>query len=246
MKIVKLGGSIITDKGKLGKYNETNAKKLADAIFDNKDQLILIHGAGSFGHIKAMKYGLNYPGQIKGKEEAISEVMGDVLSLDSMLVQTLNSKGISAISVPPHSIYPLSNSSFKILANIIERGFVPILYGDIVFSRDEYRIISGDEIVLDLSREFTPEIVVFVTDVDGLYTSDPKTSTKAKLIESADAYKINARAKSKDATGSMKGKVSRIREILNYTRKVMIVNGNHPERLGKVLADEDTLGTVIT
>ena len=59
----------------------------------------MIHGAGSFGHIMALKYGLEKPGSIKGKEEAISKVVSDVLILNSVIIEYLNERGINAISV---------------------------------------------------------------------------------------------------------------------------------------------------
>ncbi|HEC89681.1 MAG TPA: kinase, partial [Thermoplasmatales archaeon] len=57
MFVIKIGGSIITDKSKLGVYREYTMDALAEKMQNRK--ILLVHGAGSFGHILAEKYQLN-------------------------------------------------------------------------------------------------------------------------------------------------------------------------------------------
>jgi len=59
MLIIKLGGSVITDKTKENTFKKDLMDKLAEKIKTADKELILIHGAGSFGHILAKKYDLN-------------------------------------------------------------------------------------------------------------------------------------------------------------------------------------------
>jgi isopentenyl phosphate kinase len=246
VKVIKLGGSIITNKAKFGEFREENAKALSKVISDSGHEAIIIHGAGSFGHIKAMDYHLNVPGQIEGKTGKIAEVIGDVLTLNSLIVGTMIREGINAFSLPPHSIFPITDKDYELIDHLLRNRFVPVLYGDIIVSDGDYRIISGDEIALEIAKKFSPEEVIFVTDVDGLFTSDPKKDKNARLIGKVRAPEIDIGYGDVDATGSMRGKVERIKEILKYTNKVLIVNGNYPDRLGKALRNEDTTGTVIT
>ena len=70
MYILKLGGSVITDKTKECSFKKQVMDNLAKNIKKADKQIILIHGAGSFGHIQAKKYRLNEgytsEGQIHG------------------------------------------------------------------------------------------------------------------------------------------------------------------------------------
>jgi len=59
MYIIKLGGSVITDKTKENCFKKKIVDNLAKAIKKAKQETIIIHGAGSFGHIIADKYRLN-------------------------------------------------------------------------------------------------------------------------------------------------------------------------------------------
>jgi isopentenyl phosphate kinase len=244
--IIKLGGSVITDKESYKRVNLKLLRKLCKVLSETGEKKILIHGAGSFGHILAIKSSLDKPGRIKGKETAISRVISDVTELNSVLVDELNKNGVRAIPVPPHAIYDGRKHNFEIVNLLLKDGFVPLLFGDIVLSNGGYRIISGDEIALDLSRRFTPNSVIFVTDVDGLYDSDPKSSKTAKFIPSIDSKDVSIVNTGKDATGSMAGKMERIKKIVLYTDRVIILNGRRPERLLACLQDMNTKCTVIT
>ena len=59
MFILKLGGSVITDKNKECSFKKQVMNNLAKNIKNANKQIILIHGAGSFGHIQAKKFRLN-------------------------------------------------------------------------------------------------------------------------------------------------------------------------------------------
>jgi len=73
-------------------------------------------------------------------------------------------------------------------------GLVPVLHGDACLLYDNTRagILGGDTIVeglatvwnKDKSRRSRISKVVFITDVAGIYSSDPKSNDDAKLIRS--------------------------------------------------------------
>ena len=59
MFIVKLGGSVITDKSRENSFKQEIANRLSREIKNANKKSIIIHGAGSFGHILAKKYNLD-------------------------------------------------------------------------------------------------------------------------------------------------------------------------------------------
>ncbi len=245
MKIIKLGGSVITKKDSYRSANHDLIKKISKILGNYPEPLFLIHGAGSFGHIRAMEYNLSIPGKVRGKEFEITVVINDVLALNSIVSDSLASDGFRGISIPTHSIYSNNGPNFELLDEIIKNSFSPIMYGDIIIQNGNYRIISGDEIALDLAKRYKPEEIIFLTDVDGLYSSDPKEYSNAKFFRDIKISEIDIRDRGKDATGSMTGKIEKIKLMLPYTKRVVIINGLYPDRLKKVLNDEDTIGTVI-
>ncbi|MEM0128364.1 MAG: isopentenyl phosphate kinase [Thermoplasmatales archaeon] len=244
MLLLKIGGSVITDKSKYGKIRRGNLQSLCSEVAGHGD-IIIVHGAGSFGHILALKYGLDQPGPVQGKEKEISRVIGDVSYLNNVFVRTLLKNGIHSVGIPPHSIYSGTEINTEIVEEYFKSNILPVLYGDVVIWQNHFRIISGDEIMVHLARKFRPDSAVFVTDVDGLYDHDPRVRKDAKLIREIRVKDIPEMGDGNDATGSMPGKVRRIIEMAKYTHQIFIMNGNYPERLGSYLDGNGTTGTVI-
>ncbi|EQD46116.1 Glutamate 5-kinase, partial [mine drainage metagenome] len=105
------------------------------------------------------------------------------------------------------------------------------------------KIISADDLLLGLSSVFKPELVIFFTDVDGIFDKDPKTSSGAKLLKTIDRN-ISFHEVNNDVTGGMKSKYEKILKIRKHSGKVVVMNGNNPERLQNI-GKEDFIGTVI-
>ena len=91
---------------------------------------------------------------------------------------------------------------------------------------------------------FRPEKVVFITDVDGIYDRNPKDSG-AKLIPVLSRnYRPGTHLNVMDVTGGMEYKISIMRRIAEHS-KVYVINGFYPDRLVKVLRNEEFVGTVV-
>ncbi|MHB8562233.1 MAG: amino acid kinase family protein, partial [Thermoplasmataceae archaeon] len=89
MIIIKLGGSVITDKSRYRTFRREITKKIIDVISEFEEELILVHGGGSFGHIMAKRYG--FPGSVNMKNKnGIALIHNDMESLDQKLVEMFN------------------------------------------------------------------------------------------------------------------------------------------------------------
>ncbi len=244
MKIIKIGGSIITSKEKYLQANYDNIRRIAKELSEVNDNFILIHGAGSFGHIKAIEFGLDKEGPTIGKEKEISKVLRDVQFLNSIILEELINNGVPAVSLAPHSVFK-PDLDIDVVENLIISGFIPVMYGDGFVWNGRHRIISGDEIIERIVRSIPIDYAIFATDVDGIYTKDPKIFPDAELIEKIKGSNYNAEFLSHDATGSMLGKMRRIENIAKYVNKVIIINGNIPGRIRDSMNEKDVKGTVI-
>jgi len=94
--ILKIGGSVLTDKSREGKLNRKEVARIAREIASGDvKSLILIHGAGSFGHPIAKKFGLDVPGGQNYAGATLTHEM--VKELNRAVVQKLIENGIVAI-----------------------------------------------------------------------------------------------------------------------------------------------------
>jgi len=255
MYIIKLGGSVITDKTKKNYFKKETMNHLAKEIKRANKEIILVHGAGSFGHILAEQYNLNQGYKNDDQLLGFSLTHSMVQKLNFLVLDSLIKKGISAVSIPPHAVLKLDNHQplkidYNIFKDYLNKGFVPVTFGDVVLDKKlGFSICSGDLLVQLLAEKFKPEKVIFTLDEDGLYTSNPKKDKNAKLIDSTtidelEQFKTLADSHA-DVTGGMGGKIKTIKKISKLGIDTILLNGNKPDRLYKMLIGENTKSTII-
>jgi isopentenyl phosphate kinase len=252
MIVIKLGGSVITDKKVKCKYQEIT-QSLINQIAKAEKQMIVIHGGGSFGHPFAKEYNLNKGLFSKEQLKGFSITHSKVRELNLKVIRTMLKVGMKPVSIPPLNILYCSSgviSEFNsdIFKELIEKGFTPVTFGDVVIDRVRgCSICSGDMLAEALAKIFNPDKVIFLVDVDGLYTQDP-SSPEARLlgqIEVKDLGRIKVSEQlTPDVTGGMKGKIKAIKSIARYS-EVSVVNGKEPRRLYKALVGSEFIGTQV-
>jgi len=255
MFIIKIGGSVITDKTKENSFKKDVVDNLAKQIKNSEKEIILVHGAGSFGHILAKKYNLNKGYKNNKQIHGFSLTHAMVQRLNSLVLNSLHENGIPAVSLPPHNTLKLKNHKFSsfnhnIFNDYLKIGFTPVTFGDVVLDEKlGFSICSGDLLMQILSNFFKPEKAIFIIDEDGLYTSNPKINNDAELINSTTIEKLKKLTVSADrhddVTGGMGGKIETIKNIAKLGINTVLLNGNKPDRLFKVLIGKDTRSTTI-
>jgi isopentenyl phosphate kinase len=255
MFIVKFGGSVITNKSKDCCFKQEIMDDLAAQVKRAGKEVILVHGAGSFGHILAKQYTLNKGFRQKKQLQGFSLTQAQVQRLNNLVLASLQNHGLAAVSIPPHAIVTLNNHRLlrldsRIFDSYLKQGFVPVTFGDVALDTTlGFSICSGDLLVQFLAAYFKPEKVIFVLDEDGLYTANPKTDPEASFIETATVKGLrtlttrsNAHA---DVTKGMEGKLETITKIAKAGIDTILLNGNVHNRLYNTLKGKQTRYTVI-
>jgi isopentenyl phosphate kinase len=255
MIILKLGGSVITDKTKECTFKNQVMDNLAKDIKRANKKLIIIHGAGSFGHIQAKKYNLNEGYKRKEQLHGFSITHEIVQRLNSLVLKSLHNNDVNAVSIPPHSILKLDNHkpfsiNYDIFREYLELGFVPVTFGDVVLDKElSFSICSGDLLSIELAKHFKPDKVIFAIDEDGIYDSNPKINKNAKLLKSINSNlfeKLKTSADDHaDVTGGMSGKIETIKNISKLGIDTILLNGNKPNLLYKALIGENIISTIV-
>lgn len=243
MLLIKLGGSVISDKRRYRRFRREAVKRIARSL--PKKELIIVHGGGSFGHILAKKYEIR-EGFEEWKSMGFSEIGRDMMDLNLKILKILIEENIPAISIPPHAFHIMGEEpDFRIFEKALSMNFVPLTYGDIIFhTKMGIDICSGDYLMLHLARKFRPELTIFLTDVDGIYDRDPSRKGASLIPLLGRDFEPGVSINVDDVTGGMRYKIEMMREIARYSR-VYVLNGFHPERMEMVLKGEDVIGTVV-
>ena len=252
--MVKLGGSVITHKDRYRAFNQEATDRLTSEIVRSGKEVIIVHGAGSFGHILAKKYQL-HKGYIDKKQvQGISKVMLDVRDLNLRVMRSLDKSGLPASSIPPSAcammkdgmLYHMEMSAFQ---NHINLGITPVTFGDVVPDKTRrFGICSGDQLMMLLAQEFKPERIIFCADVDGIFTSDPHIDRGARLIRIVRRATLDALPRTSryaDVTGSIFSKIQHMLRISQEGGSTMVINGLVKGRLEKALKGQKVIGSQV-
>jgi isopentenyl phosphate kinase len=242
LALVKIGGSVITNKSKPFSLNHNHLDNLSSALGSFQGRLIIIHGGGSYAHPVAKRYNMTpEPAKIESKGVTLTRLA--VLTLHSDVVLSLLKAGIPAYSIQPLCI--LRENAAEVLNEIISCSLTPVTYGDVVPTTKGCYVISGDTLMRIIATSLRPKRVVFIVDVDGLYDTNPKSGRLLKEVSPAWMPEQSVES-GYDVTGGILGKVREAQKIASMGLDVYFVNGLHPERVLKVLRGEETISTVVS
>jgi len=244
---------VLTDKARLRTPRRAAIARLAKELAGASESLVVVHSAGSYGHILARRHKLYEAFLGKDQIAAGAVVQRDVKALDGLVVDALLDAGLAPVSLAPSALLALADGEvasfdWKVFRDYVVLGLTPVTFGDVV--RDRTRglaICSGDVLMLELAKTFHPTRAIFVADVDGLYAADPKRSRSAKRFDTVRASDLNGidftPARTTDVTGSIEGKVRRMLDIAAFAGETMIVNGNVKNRVRDAVRGGPVVGT---
>jgi len=250
--IVKLGGSVLTDKTKPFTIRYATLMNLISDIRkyinETKNAMIIVLGGGSFGHFIVSKC-IEDKGFI---DEYCASLTSNVMNELALHISRLfNISGLSTMVFTTHSIFTYDNYELKgdtkIINHYLKQQIVPILYGDVILYKGRFKVLSGDEISWYLASILNADKLIFVTDVDGVYDRHPRypNARHLPLISlSKDLNKIRIETRGYDVTGGIIGK---LKIGLRYHRgfEVLIINGLIKGNLYKALIGEKIKATKV-
>lgn len=266
--VIKWGGGLITDKSSLCTPNMTVLKQLASTVEKCQEaglEVILVHGAGSFGHLRAKTWRLNEGyiphvetpegSTLSSQKEAVEQVRLEMLQLNKHVCDALEMYGIQCIVHPPHRWATNTGTDFTgSLDDFMAQNdnTVHITYGDVVNVEGEkqFGILSGDDLVVRLSLELenVKRLVFAIGGVDGLLRIPPEHATEKDLIEvwTPDVIFEGVHQSDIDVTGGIGLKAARGAHVAAHGINVVMVNGGKPERVLAAMLGNPVRGTIVT
>lgn len=129
------------------------------------------------------------------------------------------------------------NTMFRLL----ELGALPIINENDTVATAEIKVGDNDTLGGIVACSVNADLLVLLSDIEGLYTADPRTDPAAKLLPVVEAVtpEIEALAGGKGselATGGMATKLRAAKMVVDQGCDMVITNGEHPERLYDIVA----------
>jgi isopentenyl phosphate kinase len=253
--VVKLGGAVITRKREVERPRPKVIDRLARDVAGVTDRrVIVLHGAGSFGHPGAKRFGLARPPlaseSMGERARGAAIVAAEVRRLHLLVLRALVRAGAAPASVPiatharnrAGSLVALDTTPF---VEALGRGGLPVSFGDVV--PDELwgaSILSADTVAVELARVLRPERVVFVSDVPGILEGPPRGRPSVVTeLTPATVEGLRTPPGVADVTGGIRGKAEAMLAIARAGADAGLISGLTDGALARALRGEMGYGS---
>ena len=243
--VIKIGTSTLAHK--TGKLNIRAFEKLTKVISDLKNfgvEIILV-SSGAIG-MGAGKLGLlGKPEDIPTKQAAAAIGQCELMYMyDKYFGEYHHTVAQMLITANDFEDAEKHNNLQNTLARLLELGVLPIVNENDTVSTAELCIGDNDTLSALVAIDAKADILVLVSDIEGLYTCDPHKDKNAKLISVVenvdDVLSLGEDSVSVLGTGGMKTKLEAAKLVTRAGIDMVITNGGKPELLYDIAAGKET------
>ena len=247
--VIKVGTSTITYAN--GKRNFSQIDRLAKEISDlqnqGKEMILVTSGAVAVG---VDRLGLPCkPSTIPGKQAAAAVGQGVLMhtyekffaDYGQVVAQVLITK---TEAIDRHR-YTNTRNTFM---ELIKQKVIPIVNENDVVALDELKIGDNDNMSALVAGIVDADLVIILSDVDGLYTANPQTHPEAKIVptvlEITPAIETSAGGVgSSRGTGGMATKIQAAKAATSSGIQLVIASGTEKNAIPRILQGE-SIGTL--
>jgi isopentenyl phosphate kinase len=257
--LIKIGGSLITDKNKPYTVNREALKiivqevKKASAV---DKTLIVGHGAGSFAHVPAKKYQTHRGIRDESSYRGIAEVADVAAQFNRIVMKELLEQGVNAVSVSPLSSMVAKNHKLSTLYSLslellIQNNLLPVVYGDQILDEEVGCTIFSTEKVLAYlalhlkKKGYQIERIIQCGQTSGVYDLDGNTIPEINSANFSVYKQALGGAGGVDVTGGMLHKVEETLELAKQGIPGLIIDGIMHGTLSDAISGKEVKGTRI-
>ena len=242
--VIKIGTSTLTHES--GRLNIRRTEQLCKVISDlkNSGNEIIIVSSGAIGMGSGKMGFSNRPQDMPTKQAAAAvgqcELMYTYDKLFSSWGHVVGQILITSSDVDDDE----RHNNFTVTLNrLLELSVIPIINENDTIATEEIGIGDNDTLAAIVATSAKADLLVLLSDIDGLFTGDPNKDADAKLIEEVtriddEIMSLAGGSGSQHGTGGMKTKLDAAKICMDAGCNMVITNGDNPEALYKIIEGE--------
>tara|TARA_Y100000590_G_scaffold326254_1_gene370274 strand:- start:4783 stop:5889 length:1107 start_codon:yes stop_codon:yes gene_type:complete len=242
--VIKIGSSILVDKnGKAKKlWLEEFAKDIKNLLKKKKQIVIVSSGAIAMGceYLGIKKNGLKVD-----KSQAVASI-GQIELMDFYKkIFDKNNIKISQIllTIDDTEQRRRSINAKRTIDNLLAMNIVPIVNENDTTATTEIKYGDNDRLAARVSQIISADCLILLSDVDGLYTDNPKKNKETRLIKTVKEIDKNikgyaTKTENLYGSGGMKTKIEAAKICQLSGCYMIIANGNYTNPIKKILENE--------
>ena len=249
--VIKIGTSTLAHP--TGHLNIRRVEELCMVISDikNAGHEVILVSSGAIG-MGIGKLGLRErPTDIPTKQAAAAVGQCELMYTYDMLFGKYNHTVAQLLITGDDIANEQRHTNFSnTVSRLLTLGAIPVINENDTVATDEIVIGDNDTLAAIVAQSVCAEKLILLSDIDGLYTSDPHTNEDAKLIQVAyeisdDLLALASGSNGNLGTGGMLTKLEAARICLACGCEMIIANGARPANLYDIL-DGKPVGTTFT
>ena len=247
--VIKVGSSTITYGN--GKRNFSRIDRLAREIADleNQGKEIILVSSGAVA-VGVDRLGLAAkPKTIPGKQAAAAVGQGVLMHTYEKIFAEYGQIVAQVLLTRMDSVdrHRYTNSRNTFLA-LLEHKVIPIVNENDVVAIDELKIGDNDNLSALVAGIVDADLLIILSDIDGLYTANPQNDPNAKLVPEVTDITPEIEASAGDAgskvgTGGMFTKIQAAKMATSSGINMVIASGEEKDAISRILEGEE-IGTL--
>ena len=239
--VIKIGSTILIDEKRIirKKWLAEFAKDIKDLLDQKKNIILVSSGAIALG---CKKLNLNKKNLKIDKSQAIASV--GQIELMNLFNKIFSSKKINLsqilLTLEDTEQRRRAINAKRTFENLFELGFVPVVNENDSIATTEIKYGDNDRLASRVAQISGADCLVLLSDVDGLYTQNPKLFKNSQLIKEiknidSDIEKIATKSIGQHGTGGMKTKIEAAKICQLSGCKMVIANGLLERPIKKII-----------
>ena len=246
--VIKIGTSTLTYAG--GFVNIRRIEALCKAVSDikNAGHEVILVSSGAIGMGVGKLHLSKKPSDIAGKQACAAVGQCELMyTYDKLFGEYNHTVAQILLTAPDLSCEDRLAKFSNTMSWLLGYGVLPIINENDTVSTEEIEFGDNDTLAARVAVSAKADLLVLLSDIDGLYTADPHTSKDAALITEVrelddEIMALGGSAGSALGTGGMVTKLRAARIATEAGCDMIITNGESPENLYAVL-DGVAVGT---
>jgi glutamate 5-kinase len=246
--VVKIGTSSLSyENGRLNFQRIANLSYVLSALRNKGFEIVLV-SSGAIG-VGAGRLGMvGRPVELSKKQALAAIGQAELMKIyqkffeeyNQFVAQVLLTKDI--VTIPERHV-----NAKNTLLRLISMGIIPIINENDTISTYEIEFGDNDTLSADVAQLIDADLLILLSDIDGLYSADPKKEEHAEIIHSVteitpEIEKLASGTGTSFGTGGMITKLSAAKICIDAHIDTVITNGNDPSIIFDIL-DGKEVGT---
>ena len=243
--VIKIGSSILVDKNGAPKklWLKGLVKDIKELLKKNKKVVIVSSGAIALG---CEYLGINKKGLKVDKSQAVASI-GQIELMD-FYKKTFDKSNIKIsqilLTIDDTEQRRRAINAKRTIENLVGMGIVPIVNENDTTATTEIKYGDNDRLAARVAQIINADCLILLSDVDGLYTDNPKKNFKTKLIKTVNEIddkikKYTYNTKNTYGSGGMKTKIDAAKICQLAGSYMVIANGNYKNPIKKIIKNNN-------